>query len=416
MNKATWTIVAGLAAAAFAAAGHAPTVQFSDSLNSLRDQVLKASGIQYTMPVNSWGNYFPAPNRPIRDVLSGQTVAIPTRKPNHQYQVNALDGATGAAGGWVGFDANVPEGFVYTPSRGTTYIAPLPGHVRTTVSGVSSDGNAAFGRSFSGNDGANFYWTRSGQMIDIGTAAGNDFYQQFVPKQIRPDGVVEGVFKKYGGSQPDLAATWSPSEGLKTGEPYDYATKHGVSSAAGVLTSRYDSLYQKGTVTLTETNGGTSALLNFGDGQSAEPKWLSGDGNLAIVNIDRDSGWNLYDPEVLMLDTDATLTGEFQFGANRTLADFLIEMGLDPSELDGRFLYDVSAVSTDGSLIFGGAGYKDGFDSYTETYFLIDLNPSGSPPVPEPASWLAFAMVAGIAGWRHRCDRRKSAIERGTSP
>jgi hypothetical protein len=384
-----------------ASAGSTPSIQFlryDQDLNVLRDQVLKASGIQYEQKFPTYAS--PALNRPIREVATGSEIKIPTRKPNHQFQVNSVVGTTGAAGGWVGFDSNVPEGFVWTPSRGTTYIPPLAGHVRTEVFGVSADGNAAFGRSFSGNQSKTFYWSRDGQMVDVSSAVSGG-QTQFTPKRMLTDGTIEGLGYKSSYYGPAFNATWSPSQGLVFGSEFDHTLYKKTTSPAGTLSNHYDAMDYTGELKFTNAAGDVKTLLHFGEGQSADAVWLSPDGNLAIANLDLDQGWNLYQPRAGVFHTDMTIPD--MYPESFLLSDYLVdELGLDPNDLQGKYLYTVLAVSPDGNLIFGSAGTDGLWDPFADSHFLIDLRGNSNPSVPEPATWITLAAAATLVVVRRR--------------
>lgn len=392
MNRRLPTLLAVLVLSATSNAAHVPTIQFSTHVDPLRDQVLKASGARYTQNMY----YAGSPNQPIRDIVSGSTVAIPARKPTHQYQVNSLVGSTGAAGGWVGFDSYVPEGFVYTPTQGTTYIAPMPGHARTNVTGVSADGNAALGKSFSGSNTKDFYWTRGGQTIDLYSATGSNDQQKFTPQRMRADGVVEGYVTKSGPSYGVFDATWSPSQGLTVGPQRDATLLGKATSAAGTIETHYDIINYTGDVRFTTPNGQASTFLTFHDSQGADPVAVTPDGTHAIINADTDQGDNLMLPRALAVDVAKSVELSNAFAGNPFLSDYLLKLGLDPAALEGKILYDVLAASPDGRLLFGSAGTDELWYPETTNYFLIDFGPTpGGQPTPEPSPWLIFATALG---------------------
>ena len=404
MKMTLRSTVATFVLASAATAGHAPSIQFSQDANALRDQVLKASGDKY-------GFAYPAgystPNKAVRDLTTGNTVKIDTRKPNHQYQVNSLDGKSGAAGGWVGVDSNVPEGFVWTPTQGTTYVTPLPGHVRSEVLGVSSDGNAAYGKSFGGGSSSkNFYWTRDGQMIDVVAAANSGSNPpNFQPKRMLSNGSIEGLAWKSGTPSVAHNATWTPSQGVTFGSVYDHSILKKASSAAGSLTTHYDIMDYTGELRYTNTAGDSKTLLHFEEAQAADAVWLSPDGKLAIANLDLDQGWNLQMPRAGVFHTDQTVPD--MFPADFLLSDYLVdELGLEPKDLQGKYLYSVSAISPDGNLIFGSAGTYGLWDPFADAYFLIDLRGNSNPAVPEPATWMIFVAAGTLVVVR----RRKAAL------
>lgn len=292
-------------------------------------------------------------------------------------------------------DGTDDKAYRWTASGGLTFLGDLAGgRVQSTATGISQDGSAIVGRSWSSYSASDAYrWTEANKMVRLGnlpTGTGQSTAHSISGN----GGVIVGYFTLPNGGG-NRAFSWKSDVGyLSLGQlnPNGSSTATDTSEDGSVVvgyalsnTVSSDGYYRNEAFRWTAEDGMIGLGDLWGYYFSSEAKAVSADGNVIV-------GWSS-----TLSTCGGTCSRQTQHAFRWTEEQGMVDLGWIPGSSDYSNAF---AVSADGSAIIGKSGSTSGYFIWSEELGISDFaNYLKANTDFDPTGWKLIPMaIIGGAG------------------